>query len=505
MDVLIVGAGPVGLMLAGQLQRRGVSYRLVEARAGREYWCKALGVSHRTLEIFDQLGIVDEAVNRGLFFTAVNTMVNGETYARVEVDPLAWPYGALGLGQYDTEEILEADLRRHGGRIEWGSKVKEVVPGPDSVTALLESGERIESRFLVGCDGAHSLVRKTLGLEFEGAKYPLTFLLGDVEMDWPHPHSEVYKLVMMEDNEMRGVVAVVPIPGNPRRYRLSMNLAPDSEIDTSGQPPLELIREIALPALPPGTRIENLRWSSFYNISHRLVSRYRVGRLFLAGDAAHIHPPIGGLGMNTGLQDAYNLGWKLALGGDALLETYHEERRKIGEEVVGLTAGRMNDQVQGKGRDENAEERANTQFFVSYAGLSLAFGAVPEGDRGAAPGERVDFIDGLRRSHLTRRARLIDLMRDGRFHLFGYGGAWDDYRELARLLRARLDVTCWALGEGDLREEVPVIEDPEGNVRAAWGDGPGAVLVRPDGYVLWRGRPSERDLGFLDVLATSRQ
>lgn len=490
-------------MLAGQLQRRGVSYRLLEARAGRDYWCKALGVSHRTLEIFDQLGFVDEAINRGLFFTAVNTMVNGETYARVEVDPAQWPYGALALGQYDTEELLEADLRRHGGRIEWGSEVAQVVPGNDSVTTVLANGERIESRYLVGCDGAHSLVRKTLGLEFEGSKYPLTFLLGDVEMDWPHPHSEVYKLVMMENDEMRGVVAVVPIPGNPRRYRISTNLAPGAE--ASGQPTLELLREIASPALPPGTTISNLRWSSFYSISHRLVSRYRVGRVFLAGDAAHIHPPIGGLGMNTGLQDAYNLGWKLALGGDALLETYHEERRRVGEEVVGLTAGRMNDQMAAKGRDEHAEERANTQFFVNYVGLSLAFGAVPSGDRGAAPGERVDFIGGLRRSHLWRRARLIDLMRDGRFQLFGYGGAWDEFRALAALVRERLEVTCWALGEGDLREEVPVVEDPEGNVRTAWGDGPGAVLVRPDGYVLWRGRPTERDLGFLDGLATTRQ
>lgn len=486
-------------MLAGQLQRRGVSYRLLEARAGREYWCKALGVSPRTLEIFDQLGCLDEAVNRGVFFGAVNTMVNGQMVARVEVDPHAYPYNPMGLGQYDTEEVLEADLRRHGGHIEWGQKVVEVVPGEDSVTTVLESGERLESRYLVGCDGAHSLVRKTLGLPFEGDKYPLAFLLGDVEMDWPHPHNEVFKLVFTsEEGEMRGVVAVVPIPGNPRRYRISTSAPPDT--DMSATPTLEVLSEWAAPGLPPGIRLENLRWSSWYSISHRLVTKYRVGRVFLAGDAAHIHPPIGGLGMNTGLQDAYNLGWKLALGGEALLESYHEERRKIGEEVVDLTAGRMNDSVAGKARDEGAEERANTQFGVTYAGLSLAFGAVPPGDLGAVPGDRVDFIDGLQRPGVRRQTRLIDLMRDGRFQLFGYGGG--EFLELCRRVRQRLDVTCWCIGEGDMREEVPVVK---GDVSAVWGPGPGAVLVRPDGYVLWRGRPSETDLGCLDALATTRQ
>lgn len=495
MDVIIVGAGPVGLMLACQLQRRGVSYRLLETRPRRDYWCKALGVSPRTLEIFDQMGCLDEALNRGLFFRAVNTVVAGQVVARVETDPEQYPYGAIALGQYDSEEVLEQQLRRQGGTIERGETVTEVSASPDGVEAVLASGERVQGSYLVGCDGAHSLVRKAMGVSFEGGRYPQVFLLGDIEMQWPHPHGEVWKLVLMEDGEVVNFVVVVPVPGNPRRYRLSM-AAPPEYWDEGVELPeanLELIERLAGPALPAGTKLSNLRWASFYRISHRLASRYRVGRLFIAGDAAHIHPPIGGLGMNTGLQDAYNLGWKLARGGEQLLESYHLERHKVGEQVVALTASRMEDATSGKARDEAAEERANTQLEISYAGGPLAFGAVPAGQRGAGPGERLDFVDKLRRLYIRRSSRLIDFMRDGELHLFGYGGGWPEFRSLSAHLRASLgpELRCWAVSDSfrlpELNEEVPVLQDARGRAHGAWGDGPGAILVRPDGHVAWRG------------------
>ncbi len=495
MDVIIVGAGPVGLMLACQLQRRGVSYRLLETRPRREYWCKALGVSPRTLEVFDQMGCLDEALNRGLFFRAVNTVVEGEVVARVETDPEQYPYGAMALGQYDTEELLEQQLGRLGGHIERGATVTEVSASGEGVEAVLASGERLQGRYVVGCDGAHSLVRKAMGVSFEGGRYPHMFLLGDIEMDWPHPHGEVWKMVLMDQGQVVNIVVVVPIPGNPLRYRLSMS-APPEYWDEGVELPeanLELLERLAGPALPPGTKLSNLRWASFYRISHRLASRYRVGRMFIAGDAAHIHPPIGGLGMNTGLQDAFNLGWKLARGGEELLESYHVERHQVGQDVVALTAARMDDATAGKERDEAAEERANTQLEISYAGGPLAFGGVPDGDRGAGPGERLDFVDKLRRLYIRRSSRLVDFMREGEFHLFGYGGGWAEYRSLSARLRSRLgpELRCWAVSDSprlpDLHEEVPVLQDARGRAHAAWGEGPGAILVRPDGHVAWRG------------------
>lgn len=498
-EILILGAGPVGLMLACQLQSRGVPFRLVEARISREYWVKALGVSPRTLEIFDQMGILDEALNRGLFFSAVNTLVEGAMQARVEIDPLALPYGAMALGQYDTETILEDELRRCGGVVEWQTRAVRIEAHQDCVEVELErpsDSEVVFCHWLVGCDGAHSLARKSAGISFDGDRFEQHFLLGDVEIGWEHPHSEVWKLIQLSpEGELRNVVAVVPIPGSPRRYRLSLAVPPESQGQTE---PLELLRACAAPSLPPGTPIGNLRWSSFYRISHRLASRYRQGRVLLAGDAAHLHPPIGGLGMNTGLQDAYNLGWKLAAvaqgrAPESLLDSYHEERHPVGAQVVALTSGRMEDFFKGKPRDENAEERANTQLGVEYCQGPLSFGQLPPGDRGALPGQRVNAIGGLERRFVRRRGRLIELLRRGEFHLFGYGGSWSQLRHLAAFLRERLpfSLRVWAVGEpdGPEQEDLNFVQDAEGEAAVAWGPGPGALLVRPDGHVAWRGRP----------------
>lgn len=515
-QVVILGAGPVGLMLACQLQVRGVSFRLLEARPSREYWVKALGVSPRTLEVFDQMGILDEALDRGLFLTAVNTLVEGTLQARVEIDPLALPYATLALGQYDTETILEDELRRCGGLVEWQTRAVRIEPGAEGVEIELEgpSGrEVVFCHWLVGCDGAHSLSRKAAGVSFEGGRYEQQFLLGDVEIGWDHPHSEVWKLIQLSpEGELRNVVVAVPIPGTPRRYRLSLAVPPDC---VGHEDHLELLRAYASPSLPPGTTIEKLRWSSFYRISHRLASRYRQGRVLLAGDAAHLHPPIGGLGMNTGLQDAYNLGWKLAAVAqgrvaESLLDTYHEERHPVGAEVVALTSGRMDDFYKGKPRDEAEEERANTQLEVNYCAGPLSKGAVPPGDRGALPGQRVDAIGGLERRFVRRRARLIELLRRGEFHLVGYGGNWSGLQNLASMLKSRLpfSLRIWAVGEPDApdQEDLSFLYDAEGEAAAAWGPGPGAILVRPDGYVAWRGgfRPDGSLEQLLQQLGSSR-
>jgi len=502
VDVIIVGAGPVGLMLANQLQLRGVSYRLLEARPGRDYWCKALGISPRTLEIFDHMGILSEALACGLFLTAVNTVVAGKTVSRVEIAVDQHPYGPMAMGQFDTEEMLETELRRRGGAIEWSSVMSgfhRFLGGVEVEWDAPSGSQKCSCRYLIGCDGAHSLVRKTLGLAFEGERFEQNFFLGDVELHWDRSHSEVWKLIQLnQEGQLTNVVAVVPIPGNERRYRLSMALPP--ELVENPLEPMEMLQQVALPALPPGTQIQELRWASHYSISHRITDQYRKGNCFIAGDAAHIHPPIGGLGMNTGLQDAFNLGWKLAAvtRGEALemlLDSYHEERHKVGQEVVELTAGLMKDAASQKDRDEQAEERANTQLFVNYRGARLAQGGIPQGDRGAAPGERLDYVQGLRRPYLAASLRLIEFLRHGEFQLIGYGGEWSQLAQLAEELRQCFGshVRCMAIADPQAAEQPPesllVLHDGEGQAQRAWGDGPGALVVRPDGYVGWRGGP----------------
>jgi 2-polyprenyl-6-methoxyphenol hydroxylase-like FAD-dependent oxidoreductase len=509
MQVLIIGAGPVGLLLASELQRRGVSYRLVEARARRDTWCKALGISARTLEIFDQLGLLEEVLQQSVLLTAVNTAVNGEVVARVEVGAHEHPYPPLCMPQYATEAILEDHLAGHGGRIDWGTRLTEISPSDGRVVCRLEgpaATETVVADWVVGCDGSHSTVRKAVGIPFEGGHYEQVFWLGDMEVDWPHPHSEVWKLVLREDGETRNVIAVVPIPGNPRRYRLSMAAPPPfwERNAPSAEPSLEQLREVAEKALPPGTRLHTLRWSSHFRISHRIAPRYQQGRVLLAGDAAHIHPPVGGLGMNTGLQDAFNLGWKLAAvargeAPESLIETYSEERQPVGADVVALTTARMNDSVAARMRNEEEEERLNTQLWVNYRRSTLTVGA--SGSPGAQPGDRLDYLDNLRLPGVRRPARILDMLRDGRFHLFGYGPRPLEFSAIARTARQRFGdrVRCWFVAPENVsplpEEGFTILHDPAGQSLGCWGVGPGALLVRPDGHILWRGANADTSFG----------
>jgi 2-polyprenyl-6-methoxyphenol hydroxylase-like FAD-dependent oxidoreductase len=324
-DVLDVGAGPVGFLLACELQRQGVDYLLVERTPQRSYFCKALGVTPRTLEIFEALGVVGEAIDCGVWLDGWTSFENGvETGSQdLQIDGL--PYGFLAVPQYETERILEACLHRHGGGVWRGLTLTDFTDGTDGIKARIEDADGathlVQCHWLVGCDGARSAVRKGLGLEFEGNRYPMNFMLGDVELEWNQPRGRGYRFHQTAEGQMRNGMVAVPVRGSARRYRLSMGSPePATEellqglgTELSKRPTLEELTGVAAPMLPPGTGLSHLRWSSIYSISHRIVPRYSVGHVFLAGDAAHIHPPIGGLGMNTGLQDAHNLSWKFAL------------------------------------------------------------------------------------------------------------------------------------------------------------------------------------------------
>ena len=328
MHVLIAGAGPVGLTAAVELRRRGVACRIVDQLLEPPQYAKAVGVQPRTLEIFEGMGVLRPVLDAAIEFAGQVTYVDGQEVGRLEFPPLPdIPFGFIGIPQYETERILRERLAELGTQIERDVRLVGFEQDDEGVTATLEGPdgeETVRAAYLVGADGAHSVVRKTLGLSFEGGAFAEQYMLGDVEVDWSLPPGlAVRSTHKLEDGTVDGLVAI-PLKGDGR-YRMSM-LVPthlstaagggdgiEHGFGSGGTPTLEDIQAVIDRLAPEPATARNLRWSSVFRISHRIVDRYSVGRVFVAGDAAHIHPPTGAQGMNTGIQDAHNLAWKLAL------------------------------------------------------------------------------------------------------------------------------------------------------------------------------------------------
>lgn len=240
----------------------------------------------------------------------------------------------------------------HGGRVEYGVELAAFEEREGAVHAQLTdpNGQThtVRCRWLVGCDGAHSKVRSTLGLAFEGGQYPQTFALADLDVEWDLPRGPMYRFDWSAGARPKTSLAAVPVHGSEQRYRLSVVLPEDkaAAFANTSSPDFDAMCSLFLPALPDNTRLSSMRWSSVYRVSHRIVPAYAQGSVFIAGDAAHIHPPVGGQGMNTGLQDAHNLAWKLSLAARGLaqpelLESYSEERHPVGVDVVQSTSAAL--------------------------------------------------------------------------------------------------------------------------------------------------------------------
>jgi 2-polyprenyl-6-methoxyphenol hydroxylase-like FAD-dependent oxidoreductase len=334
-DVLIVGAGPVGLFLANECARRGLRYRIIETRASQSEHSKALAIFPRTLEIFDMAGLASpflEAANR---VTSVAVVSHGRTLAEMRFAPQQSPYPFVAMvPQNITERLLVEQLQRTGGAVEYETKFVAGAEQDDHVDVTMDrKGEPIKLRasFVVGCDGAHSAVRHLLDLPFEGAEYDDTFILADLETNQTLPSDQL----QLCPSEL-GPVAIFPMSATRRRIVASIK-------NTEGDAPsLDLVRRILAERAPSGLEARALHWSSYFRIHHRQVAHLRVGRFFIAGDAAHIHSPFGGQGMNTGLHDVWNLVWKLDLvlrghGNEQLLESYSAERRPVIKNVIETT------------------------------------------------------------------------------------------------------------------------------------------------------------------------
>jgi 2-polyprenyl-6-methoxyphenol hydroxylase-like FAD-dependent oxidoreductase len=529
-NVLVVGAGPVGLTLACELARHGVRCRIIDKLATPLPYCRAIGVTPRTLEVWEDMGVAREMIDTGLWITGLRSIVNGQPAADAVLPPMDLPYSSLGLPQYSTERILTDHLRGFGIEVERGVALTGLSQNDHGVTTQLtgpdQRTEDVSFEYVVGCDGAHSAVRRALGIAFSGDAYPIMFMLGDVRIDWDLPRGMTLRAVRPIEKAPPELFVAIPLP-DAGRYRVTM-VAPSELSSGAGSdhgiqselrgPSLPELQAVADRMLPTKTRLEDLRWSSLFRISMRLAERYRDGRVFIAGDAAHIHPPTGGQGMNTGIQDAYNLAWKLALVVNdaapvALLDSYESERRPVGMDVVART--RAASENYGKEAGGKPDRQADMQISISYRGTDWVRDDVRDANTpGPVAGDRAPDAHGLWRQGVGFPLRMFDILKGTEHVLLAPVSETDTARGLADLsrwaqqlpaqLQTRLRVVAITQESAADQPNIALYHDRDGAFAKAYGARSTGFLVRPDGYIGWRGA-SWRDEGLAAFISRTFQ
>lgn len=508
-QVLVCGAGPVGLAAAVALAVYGVPVRIIDKDSGPTDLSKALSLWARTLEVLDGLIDVERFVDAGIKVEGVTFHRGGGIIGRVEFTnvPSRFKVGIL-IPQSESERILLERLAELGVEVERNTELTAFEDKGDHVEATIRSPGGDESicgfSWIVGCDGAHSTIRPGLGLEFEGSEDPDRFVLADVEVSGDIEDDRVSVFF-----DVGGPAVFLPIVGG--RYRFLTN-TPHAAADAS-DPDLEEIQQIIDSRLGMDLRVSNPHWLGAFRIHECCLDRYRVGRCMLAGDAAHVHSPVGGQGMNTGIQDVVNLAWKLwfhrlGLGGDPLIESYSNERVAVGKKVVSITARLTDFQT-----NENPFVRVlrNTAMDVGlhfsklheYLGNALSMitinyrdvgirgadviarhrGSLQAGDR--VPHLPLSTVDGslvmldsiccadkftllvIQNPETPLFDKAVKTMIDG----------------IPESVRDVVNIVAIAAEDAEFPDEVRFFLDLEGEVRANMGfRGHGAVLVRPDRY-----------------------
>ena len=331
-DVLIVGAGPTGLSLACQLVRYGIGFVIIDKKEGVTPYSKALGVHARTLEIYEQIGLAKKAVEQGAIAGRARMFFDGKLRGEMNLSDIgeglsAYPF-MLVLEQSKNEQLLYDYLRSHQRDVLWETELESFSQDASGVSARVKSGDGssqvVEVKYLAGCDGPKSPVRHGLGLEFEGSTFERTFYVADAKIDWNLSH-EALNLCLAK----KSFLLIFPLKGE-KRYRI-VGIFPEGFSKDEGDVLYEEIEQRIKEEAKLDLDIHDVEWFSTYKVHSRHAQRFSSGKCFLAGDSAHVHTPAGAQGMNTGIQDAYNLAWKMALviqgkADDRLLETYNEER-----------------------------------------------------------------------------------------------------------------------------------------------------------------------------------